>query len=136
MGAFRVGHGNFENSKLFEGLVILNKKKGKTRQPQSCLSSVLFHLVSSLLFSCLVSPLLLSLLSSCLRYSTVPVTCCSTPTLHVHNGLPTLVLQVLNTAPFRDHCATHSQRHCCHLHVTGPVCSMSLECIGSTRSRP
>ena len=37
--------GNFESSKLFEGLVILKKKK--TRHVS--LSSVLFHLVSSLL---------------------------------------------------------------------------------------
>ena len=55
--------GNFENSKLFEGLVILNKKR-KTRQPQSYLSSVPFHLVSPLLFSrlssCLPSSLVLS----------------------------------------------------------------------------
>ena len=55
----RVGNGNFEKSNLIEGPVNLNKKEGKTRQPQSYLSSVLFHLVSSLLFSCLPSCLLL-----------------------------------------------------------------------------
>ena len=32
--SFRVGNGNFENSKLFEGLVILNKKKNKTSQTE------------------------------------------------------------------------------------------------------
>ena len=70
----------FENSKLFEGLVILNKQKGKTRQPQSYLSPDLFRLVSSLLFSCLPSCLLLSLVSS-LVFSvsvclSVSVCCC------------------------------------------------------------
>ena len=72
LNAFRVGNGNFENSKLFEGLVILNKKEGKTRQPQSYLSSLLFHLLfSSLLFSSLSSLLFSSLLFSSLLFSSL-----------------------------------------------------------------
>ena len=59
--AFGVGHGNVKNSKLFEGLVILNKKKEKSEPPHT------EHIVSLLNFSSLLfilSPLLLSLLFS------------------------------------------------------------------------
>ena len=74
-------NGNFENSKTFENLVILNKKRRKKRQPQSYLSSVLFHLVASrLALSRLSSSLLLSLvlLSLCLRVLLcVVLYCCS-----------------------------------------------------------
>ena len=59
LNSFRVGNGNFENSKLFEGLIIL-KKNTKL----SCLFSLL---VFSLIFSCLSSSvlsLLLHLVSS------------------------------------------------------------------------
>ena len=59
INSFRVGNGNFENSKLFEGLIILKKNT-----QLSCLFSLL---VFSLIFSCLSSSvlsLLLHLVSS------------------------------------------------------------------------
>ena len=60
---FRLVTDNFENSKLFEGLVILGKKKGRNRVP------LLFSFVLSLLFSCLPSCLLLSLVLPSLVFS-------------------------------------------------------------------
>ena len=60
--AFRVGHGNVQNSKLFEGLVIMNKKKQEKskhithRISLDLLFSSLDFLFSSLLF--ILSPLL------------------------------------------------------------------------------
>ena len=73
-------------------MVILNYKKRKTRQPQSYLSSLIFHLVSSLLFSrvpsclllslvlpSLVTPLLLSRPSSCLLLFSLSLPVCLSP---------------------------------------------------------
>ena len=69
--AFRVGNGNFENSKLFEGLVILRKKR-KTTKPKSYIFCSLSS-GSSLLFSCLLFSSLLfsSLLFSSLLFSSL-----------------------------------------------------------------
>ena len=89
LNRFQNGDGNFENSKLFEGLV--------TRQPQSYLSSVLFHLVSSLLCSCLSSCLLSSLVLPSLVFSVsvclspCVVVCCSVLLWCVCCGLQTEV---------------------------------------------
>ena len=65
--AFRVGNGNCENSKLFEGLVILNKKEGKTNDTTTHITHRIsldrlfssLYLVSSLFY---FSRLVLSLL--------------------------------------------------------------------------
>ena len=59
--AFKVGNGNLENSKIFEGLVILKTKKtGKVKTTQPHTYHTLDILFSS---SCLLSFILLSFLS-------------------------------------------------------------------------
>ena len=76
--------GNFENSKLFEGLVILIKNKEKPDNHNrisllfSFILSLLFSslLFSSLLFSSLVSHLAFSCLSSCLLLFSLSLSVC------------------------------------------------------------
>ena len=60
LNSFRVGNGNFENSKLFESLVIFEQKTGQVKQDKKrCIAS-------SDLFSPL-SDMLLMLLTTCVQ---------------------------------------------------------------------
>ena len=87
LNSFRVGNGNFENSKLFEGLVILRKNKDLTsahthtthfilifsclffRVAFSCLSSFISSSLSLSLSVCLFSCVVVSFCPLCLSVS-------------------------------------------------------------------